>query len=651
VTEEWIQRYNGPADSLDEAAAIKVDAGGNVYVTGTSHRPASGLDYTTIKYNNSGVEQWRAHYTGVAEQEDRATALAVDAGGNVYVTGQSAGDGTTGTDFATVKYNAAGVEQWVTRYYSPVAYGNDGASVIAVDGSGNVFVTGYSVGVGSGNDYATVKYNTAGVQQWVMRYNGDGNNADEPRSLAVDGSGNVYVTGHSVGVNYDYATIKYSNGGAQQWVARYNGPGDNEDKATALAVDGSGNVFVTGWSWFNASGYATIKYNTSGVEQWVSQYYGPVSLGGEARAVTLDGSGNVYVTGACRGNNPGTTFDYGTVKYNAAGVQQWAALYNGPGNNQDQAKAIAVDGSGNVYVTGFSPSASGNGLTADYATLKYNAGGVEQWVARYNGPGGTVDIATGIALDAGGNVYVTGLSNTRSDNSIIGNDYATIKYSQAAPDTTPPACTIGAVVVASPTRVYVPITLTDSGSGVAGVKLTTNSSNCQLEWDGPGGLVTAPINTLITISPASPSITVRAVKLNTALKARVELRVADAAGNFVVCDPVIANLEVKNGRAPLIRTFTGIPHAERYVTLQNGAPGLTQATLSVNGRVVSQGRLTDGQTVSLDIAHWLRSGNRNVVRIAARGPKGATAVLTIGDVAPSASAVHTQGGVNREFSH
>jgi hypothetical protein len=141
------------------------------------------------------------------------------------------------------------------------------------------------------------------------------------------------------------------------------------------------------------------------------------------------------------------------------------------------------------------------------------------------------------------------------------------------------------------------------------------------------------------------------VKVNSAQRARVELRVADAAGNFVVCDPVIANLKVKNGRAPLSRTFTGIPQAERYVTLQNGDPGLTQATLSVNGRVVSHDSLSDEQTVSLDIARWLRPGARNVVRIAARGPKGATAVLTIGDVAPGASAVHTQGGVNREFSH
>jgi hypothetical protein len=224
-----------------------------------------------------------------------------------------------------------------------------------------------------------------------------------------------------------------------------------------------------------------------------------------------------------------------------------------------------------------------------------------------------------------------------------------LRYS-GPPDTTPPACVVGAVVVASPSRVYLPVTLTDGGSGVAGVKLTSNSTNCQLEWDGPGGTVTAPINTLIPISPASPSITVRAVKLNAAQKARVELRVADAAGNFVICDPVIANLEVKNGRAPLIRTFTGIPQAERYVTLQNGAPGLTQATLSVNGRVVSNGFLTNGQTVSLDIARWLRPGDRNVVRISARGPRASTAVLTIGDVAASGMHGSVTRVANPEFS-
>jgi len=229
--------------------------------------------------------------------------------------------------------------------------------------------------------------------------------------------------------------------------------------------------------------------------------------------------------------------------------------------------------------------------------------------------------------------------------------WVTVTPTARPADTIPPVCQVGSVVVQSPTRVYVPITLTDAGSGVAQVKLTPNSTNCQLEWDGPGGLVTAPIGTPIPISPTSASTTVRVVKLNTSQRSRVELQVLDAAGNTKVCDPVIANLTIKKDRAPLVRVFNGIPQAERYITLQNGTPGLTRAALTVNGRIVSQGSLSDGQVVEVDIAQWLRPG-RNTVRIAPRGPQGATAVLTIGDVAPSAgpalSAADT--AVNREFS-
>ncbi|MEO0083548.1 MAG: SBBP repeat-containing protein, partial [candidate division WOR-3 bacterium] len=233
---------------------------------------------------------------------------------------------------------------------------------------------------------------------WVRRYNGPGNGWDEASAIAVDGSGNVYVTGYSwgSGTSYDYATVKYNSQGVEQWVARYNGPGNSDDGARAIAVDGSGNVYVTGSSYGSGTyaDYATIKYNSSGVEQWVARYNGPGNSYDCAYAIAVDGLGNVYVTGYSWGS--GTSADYATIKYNSQGVEQWVARYNGPGNSWDEASAIAVDGSGNVYVTGYS---YGSGTSADYATIKYNSSGVEQWVARYNGPGNGGDWASAIAVD------------------------------------------------------------------------------------------------------------------------------------------------------------------------------------------------------------------------------------------------------------
>jgi len=340
-----------------------------------------------------------------------------------------------------------------------------------VDGSGNVYVTGISDGSGTLEDYATIKYNSSGVQQWVARYNGPGNLNDNAWSLAVDGSGNVYVTGFSNGeTSEDYATIKYNSSGVQQWVARYNGPGYFNDQAYSLAVDGSGNVYVTGES--RGSGtledYATVKYNSSGVQQWVARHNGPGNFYDYASSLAVDGSGNVYVTGISDGS--GTGRDYATVKYNSSGVQQWVARYNGPGNYDDFAWSLAVDGSGNVYVTG----ESYGGTSFDYATIKYNSSGVQQWVARY-GPENSFDGASSLAVDGSGNVYVTGNS---SSGTLY--DYATIKYSQQSQPLLQPSISVSPIQINPGGNVNI---TGQNFRASAQVKVSIISSNSELVHD------------------------------------------------------------------------------------------------------------------------------------------------------------------------
>ena len=332
-------------------------------MTGPSAGISTGLDYATIKYNSAGQQQWVARYNGPATENftDDAHAIAIDASGNVYVTGESYGD--TDYDYATIKYNAAGQEQWVARYNGPGNQG-DAAYAMAIDGSGNVYVTGVSIGSGTDADYATIKYNSSGQEQWVARYNGPANGSDYGQAIAVDNAGNIYVTGWSrgAGTNFDYATIKYNSGGQQQWTARYHGPGTGLDQPYAIAVDSSGTVYMTGKS-----------------------------------------------------NGSGTSVDYATIKYDSAGQQQWVARYNGSGNSGDEAPPLPWIASANVYVTGQSYRAGGD---TDYATIKYDSTGQEQWVIRYNGPGNPFDFAFAMAIDASANVYVTGES---------GADYTTIK--------------------------------------------------------------------------------------------------------------------------------------------------------------------------------------------------------------------------------
>jgi len=367
------------------------------------------------------AQEWVVRYNGPGNSWDVATAIAVDNNGNVYVTGYSYGEGTS-FDYATIKYNSNGQELWVRRYNGP---GNDYdvATAIAVDNNGNVYVTGYSYGRGTDDDYATIKYNSDGQVVWVARYNGPGNRDDVARAIAVDNNGNVYVTGYSYNdyTSFDYATIKYNANGQELWVRRYNGPANGNDEATAIAVDNNGNVYVTGGSYGQGtySDYATIKYNASGQELWVRRYNAPGYYYDEARAIAVDNNGNVYVTGYSE--EQGTFSDYTTIKYNSEGQEEWVRRYNGLGYYYDGATAIAVDNNGNVYVTGYSW-----GTYTDYATIKYNSNGQELWVRRYNGPGYGYDKATAIAVDNNGNVYVTGYSWGGGGTY---DDYATIKYS------------------------------------------------------------------------------------------------------------------------------------------------------------------------------------------------------------------------------
>ena len=430
----WVARYNGPGNGYDEATAIAVDSFGNFYVTGASLGSGGNLDYATIKYDSSGGQEWVARYNGPGNSADKAQAIAVDKLGNVYVTGWSYDNNE---DYATIKYDSAGEQQWVARYNGP-GNGVDEATAIAIDSSGNVYVTGNSRGSGN-SDYATIKYNSAGEQQWVARYNGGAT------AVAVDTSGNVYVTGSSGYGNSDYATIKYNSSGEQQWVARYNGPGNSDDFAHAIALDSSGNVYVTGFSAGAGSDYdyATIKYNSSGQEQWVARYNGPGNRLDETTALAIDGSGNVYVTGQSLGS--GTGLDYATIKYNSSGQEQWVVRYNGPANGDDSADAIALDSSGNVYVTGFS---GGSGRNVDYATIKYDSAGREQWVARYNGGGSRGDHAQAIAVDSSGNVCVTGYSYAFGNSAP---DYATVGYAQGATPTPTPTATATFTPTPTPT--------------------------------------------------------------------------------------------------------------------------------------------------------------------------------------------------------
>ncbi|UCE36446.1 MAG: SBBP repeat-containing protein [Thermoplasmata archaeon] len=415
VTEEWVAVYNGPGNGLDGANDLIIGPNGNIYVTGMSSDISTGYDFDTVCYDPNGNVLWSARYDGKGDWGDEAFSITTDLIGNVYVTGTS--HNTDGNyDYITISYNSSGSQQWIARYNGPANW-HDRAFAITTDTLGNIYVTGESIGIGTGGDYATIKYDSLGNEVWVARWSSaSSGNIERAIAIAVDSLGNVYVTGigdYGGGI-WDCTTIKYNSFGNEQWVARYSFFDAGLEESKAISVDSAGNVFVS------CSG-GTIAYDSQGNVLWVQTGY-------EGRDLILDSMGNVYVTGWTRVND--VWGDYFTVVYDSNGQELWNATYNGPENKTDKANAIALDNMGNVFVAGGS---DGIGSFQDYTTIAYDSMGNELWIALYNGLGSFHDSISGIAVDPLGNVYVTGTARGLGTD----RDWVTIKYSYKVPKPEP----------------------------------------------------------------------------------------------------------------------------------------------------------------------------------------------------------------------
>ncbi len=458
LREEWVRRYNNDSLSGDEeATAIAVDSAGNIYITGYSTGRTTGPDIYTIKYNSAGDFQWGHRYDGPSHLGDYGTAIAVweNSPGDpfIFVAGYvHRGNKVAHADYCLLKYDNSGNLLW-DETYDARRNGNDVPLSLALDNSGNVYMTGMSEesledDPEKTHDYLTAKYSSSGKLLWEKRYEGKGIGQDDvATAIAVYGSG-VYVTGYSSnGLNNDYVTIKYDLDGNEAWtdfpenVARYDGSGD--DKAFAIAVNGSG-VYVTGYSSNGLNNdYVTVKYDLNGHEAWtnlsgnVARYDG--SGDDKAFAIAANSSA-VIVTGS---SFIGADNDFVTIKYDLDGNEVWEDPVLNPkgiarydNGNDDIATAVILYDSGNICVTGKS---EGNGTHYDFFTIKYDSSGVEVWSERYNGPASGIDYPAEFLFNGGGNIFSRGkaIAIDHFGNVIVtgssqgvgtSKDYATVKY-------------------------------------------------------------------------------------------------------------------------------------------------------------------------------------------------------------------------------
>ena len=437
IAQLWSSSYQaGGTDNMAWAADIVTDSSGNTYVTGTRNTDivdASGnlttanYDILLLKYDSTGALAWTREYNSPDNNDDEAVAMALDATGNIDIIGR--GYNGTDNDYEVLKYNSSGTLRWSATYDN--AGNDDVPAALATDASGNVFVTGRSCNAPGACDYATVAFAAAdGSPLWSGAALYDAGGDDEAVGIKLDASGNVYITGHSFGTSDDIVTVRYDSSGAQQWVTRYDS-GTN-DYATALAVDGSGNSYVTGYSYDSnggSPGIVVLKYGSGGGSPLWQKTYGGGTTQAMPSAMAIDGSGSVYVTGKV---GQVANYDMVTLKYLTDGTLAWAQTY-GNANLNDFGTDVAVDGGGNVYVLGSLSQVTGN---ADFVTVKYSSAGLALNAITYDGSS-TLDAPAALALgvDAQGDTtaYVTGTS--MDDASGLGR-METLGYEKAQPDLT-----------------------------------------------------------------------------------------------------------------------------------------------------------------------------------------------------------------------
>ncbi len=358
------------------------------------------------------TQQWVYRYDGSGHWTEYITSnsTVMDASGNLFVA-FTAYHTNTGHDITIMKFlpNSPGFPVWLSGYGNTSGVG-EFANAIALDNSGNIYVTGQ---ISNNNkwDVITLKFNSNGQLQWARQYASAFNSATAS-CLTIDPSGNVVVSGKIdvASGNTDYLTIKYNGSGTMLWARTYDGPSGNNDldEVSAIACDASGNVVVTGKAGWTNAGYdvVNIKYTPSGVGG-ATRYDGAEHSDDAGKKILFDQAGNFYVTASTieSGENPEIT----TMKFSPSNVPLWVKHYDFA---TDIPTDMKIDAAGNVYVTGYS---SGNGSGTDFITLKYHTNGTQLWVQRCN----EGDYAYSLALDGYNNVYVTG-SN--------GSNTATVKY-------------------------------------------------------------------------------------------------------------------------------------------------------------------------------------------------------------------------------
>lgn len=290
---------------------------------------------------------------------------------------------------------------------------------LIIDNSKNIYASGFSYDSSSNYNVNTVKYHPSGAKQWERTYNSSFNADDRPTSMVIDRNNNLYVL-LRVSANFN---------ATHTVLLKYDSSGilkwDRTHQSvsnSSLCIDSSGYLYVLGG---NGDIPTVIKYDTSGTFQW-QQNYNSQNSSVFGRKIVADRFGNVYIIASSLQSGSFTNYDILVFKFSSTGLQHWTSIYNGQYNLSDRANDIALDAEGNVYVTGYLTSVFTGKITKRVGVvIKYNQFGGFIWSQQFYFSSFPLDEGVSFTISPSGYIYIIA-------NIILDNSYKTIavlKYS------------------------------------------------------------------------------------------------------------------------------------------------------------------------------------------------------------------------------
>ncbi|MFX1573945.1 MAG: SBBP repeat-containing protein [Promethearchaeota archaeon] len=362
-----------------------------------------------LSFSNFIAYEWSSTWDGGVNDEDYAMGIALDSSGNIYLAGYTH-NSVSGYDMCVVKFNSSGEYQWNSTWDGGI-YNTDWANGIALDSSGNIYLAGVTYDSVSDYDMCVVKFNSSGDYQWNSTWDGGINQDDRAYAIALDSSENIYLAGitFTLGSSYVMCVVKFNSSGDYQWNSKWYGGGETY----GIALDSSGNIYLAGVSFNSVSGYdmCVVKFNSSGDYRWSSTW--DVGTYDYAYGIALDSSGNIYIAGGP---------DMCVVKFDNSGQYQWNSTWDG--SISDNAYGIALDSSENIYLAGqsYNPVSS-----YDMCVVKFDNSGQYRWSSTWDVGTNGEECAYGIAFDSSENIYLGGYTI----NPVTDYDMCVMKYNSA----------------------------------------------------------------------------------------------------------------------------------------------------------------------------------------------------------------------------